>query len=163
MIFPYQLVRWIPESQLTRKNAKAIETIRPWLDIEIFNPLNGKHTDFLCSCLLDTGSDLTFLTDEIGEYLGYKVEKGIMGSIEGVGGGTIQTLFYEKVGLRIRDPFKRENDIEIIDKVGFVKNGFPYSNPQQTGILGSEGFFRWVSVYFNYPKQIEITENRNLN
>jgi len=160
--FPYQLVKWMPESQLNVPGAVVTEVIRPWIDIELFNPLTKKHTGFLCSCLVDTGSDATFFNEELGQYLGYDIGAGEYREITGVGGGSVKAYFHE-VGIRVNNPVGKEKPIDIVDSMGFVPGGFPISNPQQTGILGSVGFFRYVNVYFSYPRLIQISINSNLN
>jgi hypothetical protein len=49
------------------------------------------------------------------------------------------------------------------DTMGFVEGNFPLTSPEQTGVLGTEGFFRNVDVYFRYPKEIVVTPTTFVN
>ncbi|TSC88385.1 MAG: Uncharacterized protein G01um101416_53 [Microgenomates group bacterium Gr01-1014_16] len=139
-------------------NAKhqKINRIVPWINISIFNPKNESRT-IDAYCLIDSGSDTTFFTSEIGEYLGYDIAIGKPFLTYGIGGSSIK-IYYHRVGIKVEDPENKHEPIEYKDIMGFTKSGFPISLPQQTGILGSMGFFRNVSVFLDYPKLISINE-----
>lgn len=162
MIFPFKEVVVPDEKTLTTKHVVSYKVIRPWLRVLIFNPANPK-VSFPAMCLADTGSDITFLNTEIGEYLGYKISEGKLITIHGVGGGEIKGYFFEKVGIILNDPRGRDKPIMFEDTMGFVEGNFPLTSPEQTGVLGTEGFFRNVDVYFRYPKEIVVTPTTFVN
>ena len=157
MVFPYRIVKAIND-----RTYQIYEKTLPWIKVVIFNPNKPRKT-LSGLCLADTGADLTFFDTEIGEYLGYVTKEGRLIELTGIGGGVQRAYFFEKVGIRLEDPAEKEKSIEFIDRMGFSKNNFPLSSPQQTGILGTVGFFRNVNVYFSYPEEIKITENTNIN
>lgn len=157
MIFPYQVVRGIDD-----KTYQIYERTLPWIKVELFNPQNPKRTVSALS-LADTGADQTFFDMEIGDYLGYRVKDGYLIELNGIGGGVQSAYLFKEVGIRLIDPIGRSKPIEFIDIMGFSKNEFPLLSPQQTGILGTMGFFRNLAACFNYPKDIKVTENTNLN
>ncbi len=133
---------------------QKVNRVVPWINITIFNPKSPQKS-IDAYCLVDSGSDTTFFTYEIGEYLGIDIPTGKMSLTYGVGGGCIK-VFYHNVGIRIEDPKGRQKIIEYEDIIGFTKSDFPNTFPQQTGILGSMGFFRNVKVTLDYPKSIII-------
>lgn len=157
MTFPYQIVKGLDE-----RTFKIYEKVLPWLRVFVFNPDNSKR-GVSAFCLADTGSDLTFFTSEIGAYLGYEIKNGKKVQLNGIGGGVQEAYFFEQVGIRIEDPANKGKDIEFVDTMGFISDGFPIFSPQQTGILGTTGFFKNVNVCFSYPLEMKVTVNVNLN
>ena len=157
MIFPYQIVRGIDD-----RTYKIYEKALPWIKVTIFNPVNLKRS-VSALCLADTGADLTFFASEIGVYLGFDIKKGKLINLNGIGGGVQPSYFFNEVGIKLEDPNGKSKPIEFIDFVGFIENEFPLLSPQQTGILGTNGFFKNVNTCFSYPKEIVVTVNANLN
>ena len=150
MTFPYQVVKGIDD-----RTFKIYEKVLPWLKVTVFNPDNPEK-GVSVFCLADTGSDLTFFTSEIGIYLGYEIQNGKKVKLNGIGGGVQEASFFERVGIRI-------GNLEFIGMMGFISDGFPLFSPQQTGILGTTGFFRNANVCFSYPTEMKVTANLNLN
>ena len=149
MNFPYFLVtHW-------DKNHVKSESIVPWIRFGVYNPNN--HTKIVYPLgLVDSGSEITFISHELGEELGFDIRNTkIRGRADGVGGGSIE-IFYHRVGL-ILDEGKEK--YEFIDFIGFSYSDFPTSMPQQTAILGTLGFFNHLNVSFKYPKVITIDQN----
>ncbi len=156
MTFPYQIVKGIGEDY------KIYQRTLPWIPVTIFNPAKPNKS-ITVLCLADTGSDQTFFTTEIGIYLGFDIAKGIVSKLYGIGGGQQTVYYFKEVGIKISDPTNKELPIEFVDSMGFTSESFPLQSPQQTGILGTVGFFRNVNMLFNYPKEMRLTINKNLN
>lgn len=149
MNFPYIKVIDFP------KHNKR-ERYLPWLRFGVFNPIDKKNVIFPLG-LVDSGSNVTIIDYEIGESLGFdiqKVTKGFKGKVYGVGGGSIDVYFH-KVGFVI-DNKLGEKPIVFTDYAGFTYRHFPMSMPQQTAILGHMGFFNHLEVCFKHPQLITI-------
>ena len=148
MNFPYAKVLDYPKHQKR-------ERILPWIRFGIFNPKSPDNVIYPVG-LVDSGSDLTFINYELGEELGFDIQKGIKDQVLGVGGGKIDVWFH-KVGVILEDK-KTDETIKFIDQIAFTYSDFPSSMPQQTAILGTLGFFRHVNVTFKYPVMISVTQ-----
>lgn len=130
----------------------------PWIRFGIYNPKSPTTKVFPIG-LLDTGSEISFIDTEIGEALGFPITKGYSIDVKGVGGGTIK-VYLHKVGIYLES----NKDNEVIDYtglVGFTNSNFPKSMPQQTAILGTLGFFEYVSARFDHPKEMTLEQNMN--
>lgn len=147
MEFPYVKVLDFPKHQKRRR-------LLPWVRVGIFNPKNPEEIIYALG-LVDSGADITILDREIGEELGFEIEKGISQKIFGVGGGFIRG-FVHKVGYLIENPEKPKDLTKYQDLAVFTKNPFPSTMPQQTAIFGTIGFFRHLMVTFIFPKSIII-------
>lgn len=147
MNLPYLQVIDFPKHQFRKR-------VLPWIRIGIFNPQNPEKIIDTVG-LIDSGAEITILDREIGENLGYRVEKGIKEELRGLGGGTIPG-FTHKVGFIIEDPDNTVKQIKYIDFAVFAKNPFPATMPQQTAIYGTVGFFQHLMVTFIFPSQITI-------
>lgn len=150
MEFPYAKVFDFPKHQKR-------ERWLPWIKVGIFNPQNPANIIYPLG-LVDSGSDLTIIDREIGENLGYEIEKVPKVNkvkIEGLGGGSI-TGFVHKMGYLIQNRNNPKDIIKYFDIVTFTKNVFPRSYPQQTAIFGTVGFFKHLIVTFMYPRKIII-------
>lgn len=134
--------------------------IRPWIRVGVFNPDYPSDVIYSLS-LIDSGSDISFFTDEIGELLKFEIKKGHSALVNGIGGGTI-TIYIHQVGI-VLENLKTLEQIKFIDFIGFSAKRFPPSMPQQTGILGTQGFFRNVDITLKYPKEIIVNANTSLN
>ena len=148
MNFPYSKVLDFPKHQKR-------ERILPWIRFGIYNPKEPKNIIYPIG-LVDSGSDVTFITSELGEELGYEIRKGVKDELFGVGGGKID-IWFHKVGI-ILEELKGKEAIKFEDQIAFSFVSFPQSMPQQTAILGTIGFFRHVSVSFSYPVKISINQ-----
>lgn len=126
----------------------------PWIKVGVFNPHNPEKIIYPLG-LVDSGSDLTIINREIGESLGYEIERGRKEKIRGLGGGSL-IGYIHKLGYIIENPEKPKDIIKYSDIVAFTKNVFPISYPQQTAIFGTLGFFRHLMVTFVFPKKIII-------
>lgn len=131
------------------------ERILPWIRFGIYNPKNPKYIIYPIG-LVDSGSDITFVTHELGEELGYEIKNGLKDEVYGVGGGKID-IWFHKVGLVLED-LKEKEQIKFEDLIAFSFISFPTTMPQQTAILGTLGFFRHVNVSFSYPVKITISQ-----
>lgn len=147
MEFPYAKVFDFPKHQKR-------ERWLPWIKIGVFNSQNPANIIYPLG-LVDSGSDLTIIDREVGENLGYEIEKGSKVKIEGLGGGSI-TGFVHKVGYLIQNRINPKDIIKYFDVVAFTKNVFPRSYPQQTAIFGTIGFFKHLMVTFMYHQKIII-------
>ncbi len=147
MEFPYYRVIDFPKHQKR-------ERILPWLRFGIFNPQNTSKIIYPLG-LVDSGSDLTIINRELGEELGFNIEKGKKEKIYGVGGGHIEGYIH-RIGFNIEDLKNKEKSIIYKDFVLFTYGKFPTSMPQQTAILGTIGFFRYLEVTLKYPDVIII-------
>ncbi len=148
MNFPYIKVLSFPSHQKK-------EQLLPWIRLGMFNPKNPDKVIYPLG-LVDSGSDVSFVTHELGEELGYDIRKGVRGDIYGVGGGSIQA-WYHNVGILLEDEKDKEK-IEFTDFIGFTYKDFPLSMPQQTAIFGTQGLFRHVTVTFEYPVRILVNK-----
>ncbi len=152
MEFAYYKVVDFPKHQ---KRQRAL----PWIRVGIYNPekYNLETSEGLIYPLglIDSGSDTTIIHREIGEELGFDIESGKEGEISGLGGGRIKVYFH-KVGFKISDLMEKEEPIMYEDYAGFTDKHFPISNPQQTAIFGTVGFFNHLGVCFKYPESIWI-------
>ena len=148
--------------RVTQFNDKhqSISHIRPWIRVGVFNPDYPDSVIYSLS-LIDSGSDISFFTNEIGEILKFEIKKGHPALVNGVGGGNI-TIYMHQVGIIFED-LKTSELIKFTDLIGFSTKEFPPSMPQQTGILGTLGFSRNVEVAFKYPKEIILKTNTSLN
>lgn len=126
----------------------------PWISVALSNPSNNEKTLSVIG-LVDSGSDVTLIDREVGEVLGYKIEKGKFDTIRGLGGGQIEG-YYHKANLTVRNPKKWKDCIKFSDDVFFAKKPFPNTTPQQTAIFGTIGFFRHLIVSFYFPHSILI-------
>lgn len=149
MNFPYVLAtRWDP-------NHIRNESIVPWIRFGIYNISDPSNIVYPLG-LIDSGSEISFVTHEFGEQLNIDIKKTKnKGTVNGVGGGAIE-VFYHKIGLILE---KDEEKFNFEDFVGFAYRDFPTSMPQLTAILGTVGFFNHLNVSFKYPKQISIDQN----
>ena len=107
--------------------------------------------------LVDSGSEITFISHEFGEQLGFDIKKGVKDQVIGVGGASID-IYYHKAGLILEDKAKKE-DCKFTDMMAFTYSDFPISMPQQTAILGTIGFFRHLNVCFKFPSHISINQD----
>ena len=121
----------------------------PWIRFGIYNPENPDKKIFIYG-LADSGSDLTIVSRDIADYLGYEIneKKGV--KIAGVGGGMIEG-YAREVGLIIEDTKNKDKTIEYATKIVFSKVKFPQSMPNQSAILGTIGFFTHLNVTFKCP------------
>lgn len=149
MDFPYTKVLDFPKHQKR-------ERILPWIRFGIYNPKNPDSIIYPIG-LVDSGSDLTFITHELGEHLGYDIKKGKRASVTGVGGGSIDVYFH-KVGIILKGSDGKEV-YKFCDFVGFTYKDFPNTMPQQTAILGTIGFFRHLNICFKFPIKISLSQN----
>jgi 8-oxo-dGTP pyrophosphatase MutT (NUDIX family) len=147
MEFPYYKVLDFPRHQ---KRTRLL----PWMRIGIFNPDNPKKVVYPLG-LVDSGSDASIIDRELGEELGYEIEKGQPETIVGMGGGQTPG-FIHKLGYLIENPDDSKDIIKYVDGAVFTKNNFPPTMPQQTAIFGTIGFFRHLLVTFAFPSGIEI-------
>lgn len=147
MEFPYSIVVDFPRHQLRRR-------ILPWIRVGIFNPKDPKNIIYALG-LIDSGADITILDREIGENLGYNIEKGGKMELRGLGGGVVKG-FIHKVGFVVENPDNSKDMIKYTDLAAFTKNPFPETMPQQTAIYGTVGFFKNLMVTFMFPKQIIV-------
>lgn len=113
MKFPYAKVLDFPKHQ---KRTRLL----PWVRVGVYNSKNKANIVYPLG-LVDSGADLTIMDREIGESLGYEIERGSKVEIKGVGGGSVAG-FIHKIRYRI----------ENIDN---AKNVFPKSYPQQTAVI----------------------------
>ncbi len=148
MNFSYVKVLDFPKHQERQR-------ILPWIRFGIFNPKEPSLIIYPLG-LVDSGSDITFVTHELGEQLGYNITKGIKNQIIGMGGGAID-VYYHKVGIILEDKGGKQI-YKFVDMIAFTYKDFPATMPQQTAILGTIGFFRHLNVCFNFPVQITITQ-----
>ncbi len=131
------------------------ERFLPWIRFGVYNPKSPNQTIYPLG-LVDSGSDITFITHEIGEQLDYNISKGIKDKVLGVGGGSID-IYYHKVGIILED--KKSKEIyNFTDMIAFTYKNFPSTMPQQTAILGTIGFFRHLNICFKFPLQISISQ-----
>ena len=128
----------------------------PWIRFGIFNPLSPKKIIYPLG-LVDSGSDITFVTHEIGEQLGYDIASVEKGEVIGVVGGNIDVYFH-KVGIIVENIKNNKDLYKFVDLIGFTYKDFPLSMPQQTAILGTMGFFNHLNVCFKFPAQITIAQ-----
>lgn len=147
MEFPYAKVIDFPRHQ---KRARLL----PWIRVGIFNPRDPSVVVYTVG-LVDSGADVSIIDREVGEELGYEIEKGGKEQIVGLGGGVTQG-FVHKVGFKLENLSEPKDIIKYTDLVVFTKNTFPTTMPQQTAIYGTIGFFRHLMVTFIYPQQIII-------
>lgn len=147
MEFPYTKVLDFPKHQKR-------ERLLPWIRVGIYNPKDRARIIYTLG-LVDSGADISIIDREIGEELGFKIEKGSKQEIIGVGGGVTHGFLHE-VGYRLENPDDFKNVVQYVDYAIFTKNTFSTSMPQQTAIYGTIGFFRHLMVTFYYPKQIII-------
>ena len=131
------------------------ERLLPWIRFGIYNPKDASNILFPLG-LVDSGSEITFITHEFGEELGFDIKAGQKGEVSGVGGGTIN-IYYHKVDLVLRN--KSKEICNFVDWMAFAYKDFPISMPQQTAILGTMGFFNHLNVHFQYPFHITISQN----
>ncbi|MBI4030031.1 hypothetical protein HY373_02545 [Candidatus Berkelbacteria bacterium] len=134
------------------------ERILPWLRFGIFHPENKSFLLFPLG-LVDSGSDISIIDREFAENLGIKVKKGSRGGVVGIGGGSIE-VFYHEIGFYLHNG-GLEKPIIYTGFAAFTFEKFPTSMPQQTAILGTQGFFNMVDVTFRYPKEIVIVPKGN--
>lgn len=85
MNFPYTKVIDFPKHQKR-------ERFLPWIRFGIFNPKSSYNILYPLG-LVDSGSEITFITHEFAENLGYDIKKGRKVEVVGVGGGKIQEEF----------------------------------------------------------------------
>ncbi len=128
----------------------------PWIRFGIYNPQNPSYALYPVG-LVDSGSDITFITHELGEQLGFDIKKGAKEKVYGVGGGSID-IWFHKVGVILKDRSQKEA-INFTDQIAFAYSNFPATMPQQTAILGTIGFFRHLNVCFKYPICISISRD----
>lgn len=129
------------------------ERLLPWIRFGIFNPRNPSNILYPLG-LVDSGSDITFITHEFAENLGFDIKKGRKVEVVGIGGGEITTYLHQ-VGFHIHDGGK-DKPIIYQALAAFAYQDFPSSMPQQTAILGTLGFFMNLDVTLRYPKEIII-------
>ena len=146
MNFPYTKVIDFPKHQKR-------ERLLPWIRFGIFNPKSSYNILYPLG-LVDSGSEITFITYEFAENLGFDIKKGKKVEVVGVGGGKIDVFLHE-VGFQIGDSSK-EKPIIYKSLAAFTYGDFPSSMPQQTAILGTLGFFEYLDVTFRYPREIII-------
>lgn len=94
MKFPYARVFDFPKHQ---KRTRLL----PWIRVGIYNSKNRTNIIYPLG-LVDSGADLTIIDREIGEGLGYDIEKGPKVEIKGVGGGFV-TGFIHKINYRLEN------------------------------------------------------------
>lgn len=148
MNFPYTKVIDFPKHQKR-------ERFLPWIRFGIFNPKSPFNILYPLG-LVDSGSEITFITHEFAENLGFNIKKGRKVEVFGVGGGKIDVYLHE-IGFQISDGSK-ENLIVYKGLASFTYGDFPSSMPQQTAILGTLGFFMYLDVTFRYPKEIVVKQ-----
>lgn len=149
MNFPYFLVTYWD------KNHVKSESTVPWIRFGLYNPNNPTKIVYPLG-LVDSGSEVTFISHELGKELNFDIRNTkIKGTADGVGGGSIE-IFYHKASLVLE---KGKEKYEFTDLIGFSYSDFPTSMPQQTAILGTMGFFNHLNVSFKYPKVITIDQN----
>lgn len=124
----------------------------PWINIGIRNPGNSETIYPLG--LVDPGAELTIVDREVGEELGFDFKKAKQTILTGFGGGKVPVLILE-AEYEIEDK-SGKRPVIYRDLVGFTKQSFPESHPQQTAIFGTIGLFRNVEVNFRYPSNIHI-------
>lgn len=147
MEFPYCKVIDFPKHQ---KRTRLL----PWIRIGIFNPNNPSRVIYPMG-LIDSGADISIVDREIGDELGYCIEKGRPETLIGMGGGKTDGFVHE-LGYLIENPNNPDDNIKYKDYVVFTKNNFPVTMPQQTAIHGTIGFFRHLMITFLYPSGIQI-------
>jgi len=147
MEFPYCKVIDFPKHQ---KRTRLL----PWIRIGIFNPNNPSKVIYPMG-LIDSGADISIVDREIGDELGYCIEKGRPETLMGMGGGKTDGFVHE-LGYLIENPDNPEDNIKYKDYVVFTKNNFPVTMPQQTAIYGTIGFFRHLMITFLYPSGIQV-------
>ena len=147
MEFPYCKVIDFPKHQ---KRTRLL----PWIRIGIFNPNNPSKVIYPMG-LIDSGADISIVDREIGDELGYCIEKGRPETLMGMGGGKTDGFVHE-LGYLIENPDNPEDNIKYKDYVVFTKNSFPVTMPQQTAIYGTIGFFRHLMITFLYPSGIQV-------
>ncbi|EKE06031.1 MAG: hypothetical protein ACD_19C00114G0003 [uncultured bacterium] len=138
---------------------KKRERILPWIRFGVFNSKNKNNIIYPIG-LVDSGSELSFMNNEIGEALGLDIKSGKQVEVAGVGGGKL-TVYLHKLNLVIEDPNSEEEAIVFEDVIGFTNVSFSATMPQQTAILGTMGFFRNLDVMFSYPNYIGIINKTN--
>lgn len=114
------------------------ERLLPWIRFGIFSLKNPSKILYPLG-LIDSGSDITFITHEFAESLGMNIKMGRKVEVVGIGGGEI-TVYLHQVGFHI---YAGSKDKPIIYQAlaAFAYRDFPSSMPQQTAILGTLGFF----------------------
>jgi|SRR3989344_3454172 len=147
MEFPYTKVLDFPKHQ---KRTRLL----PWIRVGIYNPKDQSKIIYTLG-LVDSGADISIIDREIGEELGFEIEKGSKQEIIGVGGGLTKGFLHE-VGYRLENLSNHKDVIQYIDYAIFTKNTFSTTMPQQTAIYGTIGFFRRLLVTFVYPTRIII-------
>ena len=125
----------------------------PWIRFGIANPKDKLEVIYPIG-LIDSGSEMTIVDYEIGKELGFNIEEGKCEKVYGVGGGSIKVYFHKAI-LSVQSEDSKE-PIMFEDWIGFSKEKFPDTMPQQTAILGTIGFFRHLEITFAYPKFIDI-------
>ncbi|MBI3337668.1 MAG: hypothetical protein HY005_03595 [Candidatus Staskawiczbacteria bacterium] len=152
MEFPYRKV-------ISFFNHRRNDKILPWINVGLYNPEKYNHETndkvIYTLGLIDSGSELTIIDREIGEELGYEIEKGKRVKIIGVGGGQISGYLHS-VGFQIDDLMGKEESIIYRDYVVFAETKFQKTMPQQTAIWGTKGFFNQLAVGFRYPNSIFV-------
>ncbi|MDP2632301.1 MAG: hypothetical protein Q8P25_01100 [Candidatus Curtissbacteria bacterium] len=145
MDFDYTLVTDWP-------NHKTRQRYLPWINIGIRKPVSNETIYPLG--LVDSGAEVTMVSREIGEELGFNFKKAIKDTVMGFGGGVVPVLYLEAEFIIDDDHGKKP--IIYKDLVGFTERAFPQTHPQQTAIFGTVGLFRNVAVAFNYPNNIHL-------
>lgn len=152
MEFPYYKVKDWPQHQ-------PRERVLPWLYVGIFNPKNESNLVYPLG-LIDSGSGLTIIHQQFGEELGFNIGSGKKQKITGLGGGCIEGYLH-RIGFnvsKIEEKEDREQPIIYEDWAVFTNKDFPKTNPQQTAIWGTIGFFNHLAVAFKYPETIFIID-----
>jgi len=147
MEFPYCKVLDFPKHQ---KRTRLL----PWIRVGIFNP-NYPSKIIYPMGLIDSGADISIIDRELGNELGYVIEKGKPETLIGMGGGKTEGFIHE-LGYLIGNPDNTDDAVKYKDYVVFTKNSFPVTMPQQTAIYGTIGFFNHLMVTFMYPIGIQI-------
>lgn len=75
------------------------ERFLPWIRFGVYNPKSPNQIIYPLG-LVDSGSDITFITHEIGEQLGYNISKGIKNQVLGVVG------FFRHLNICFRFPLQ---------------------------------------------------------
>lgn len=145
MDFDYTLVTDWP-------NHKPRQRYLPWINIGV-RRLDVKGTIWPLE-LVDSGAEITIVNREIGEELGFNFKKAKRDIVKGFGGGSVEILIMEAE--YIIDDNRGKKSIIYKDWIGFTKNQFSQTHPQQTAIFGTIGLFRNVEVNFRYPVNIHI-------
>ena len=145
-VFPYIVVTDFPKHQNRRRAL-------PWVRFGIFNPRRPNKILYPLG-LVDSGADITVIEREFGEELLFEIEKGQKDKIIGYGGSSVP-VYYHNVGFLIED-LNQTVVKTYTSGVGFTADTFPKTMPQQTAILGRQGFFDKFSVTFNHPENITV-------